>query len=364
MANEAPTIETQTEQPVVSLSLLASEKFPNEFKGEVKQPEPAKEEGEESEQHAEEQQAEQNTETEVEQESSTESTEESEETADGEQNISSFSELVENQGWDPDWANSLEVPIKVDGQESKVKLSDLTASYQTQAAATKNLNEAKEVGRTQNQVLAQKNEQVIHGLAQTAALIERAEKLLEIDKSSIDPNLRNTDPAEWSAKDTEMKNRQTEINQLKNDAIVQYNSTAQVGQAEQTEAMQQHLAQESEKLLTVVTEWKDPEVAKKGKQKLSEYLVTSGFPQEELTMVSDHRMIILARKAMLYDEGQTKTKTASKKVVKIPKVAKPGAQKPTDQVNQEKYDQAKARLHKTGKLEDAREVFRARNLLG
>jgi heme-binding NEAT domain protein len=69
----------------------------------------------------------------------------------------------------------------------------------------------------------------------------------------------------------------------------------------------------------------------------------------------------MARKAMQFDKGgQAKVSAAKKKVAKVPKTMKPGAPKPQEQINQEQVAKHKAKLKKSGKLDDAMELLRAR----
>ena len=43
--------------------------------------------------------------------------------------IGSLPELIEHYELDPEWANTLKVPVKVDGQASEATLADLVANY-------------------------------------------------------------------------------------------------------------------------------------------------------------------------------------------------------------------------------------------
>ena len=104
------------------------------------------------------------------------------------------------------------------------KISELIASYQTQEAATKNLNEAKEVVRAQKQAHTEFLEQQQARLAESASLIESVEKIILEDYQKINwDSLRNDDPAEWSAKKQEFEERQNHVNSLKQKAVDSWN---------------------------------------------------------------------------------------------------------------------------------------------
>jgi len=118
---EQVTTEAANERP---LSLLASELYGPAFHGEVKKPEETKTE-------------------ELPPEPTAEGDPPAEEPEKEESPISSFSELIEHYELDPDWATTLRVPVKIDGQTSEATMADLVASYQIKEAATHRLEEAK-----------------------------------------------------------------------------------------------------------------------------------------------------------------------------------------------------------------------------
>lgn len=341
--SDTPTTEHQE----TNLSQLAKHHFGSEYKGEVTEPEI---ETPEEETKPEEQE-------EIEQPAEVEAAkvEEVEEAT-----ISSLSDLIEQNEWDSEWFNSIEVPVKVDGQESKAKFSDLVASYQTQQAATKNLNEAKEKGRVQAQAFAEKNEQLQSQFAIAAKLIEQSEQLLHQDESAIDwAKLREQDPAEWTAKKAEFSERKNIIERLKNTAISEYQNFGNMTKAERDALQAQRLQDENQKLLKLFPEWSDNTKRAAGASKIAKYLVdTIGYTPEDVAGASDHRMVAIAHKAMLYDELAGKVEPAKKKVARIPKMMKSGSIKPQDQINREKLQQLEAKARKSGSIDDAMEWLR------
>jgi hypothetical protein len=56
---------------------------------------------------------------------------------------------------------------------------------------------------------------------------------------------------------------------------------------------------------------------------------------------------------MLYDESRGQVDTARKRVASVPKIMKPGAPKPREQLAAEKLQGLKAKLEKSGSLDDA-----------
>lgn len=259
------------------------------------------------------------------------STSDSKKDEDGEaegETISSVTELIESQQWDPEWFRSLKVPVKVDGQEAEATIKDLVDGYQMREAAEKRLEEAKSKAKTLNQEIAEKSKALEGQFATAATLIERAEKLLDDDVGQINwAKLREEDPAEYAAKKAEIRERRERIDRIKREAAEAYQQALNQRQAEFQTSLRQKLAEEQKALLEKLPEWRDPEKRKGEQAKLARYLIDQGFSEQDVMGASDHRLIVLAYKAMLRDEGQGRVEAAKKKVAKVPKVLKPGPQK-------------------------------------
>ena len=73
--------------------------------------------------------------------------------------------------------------------------------------------------------------------------------------------------------------------------------------------------------------------------------------------IIDHRAVMIARKAWLYDQS---SKTAEPKKAKLKSLPKVGAGRPKqkDEVKQEKREEVRGMLRKTGTVEDAAKAIR------
>jgi hypothetical protein len=115
---------------------------------------------------------------------------------------------------------------------------------------------------------------------------------------------------------------------------------------------------ERELLLQAVPEWQDPKKAEQGKQKLYQYAQSFGFTDAELGTIEDHRLMVLLRKAMLYDRAANKGKkaVAQAKSKGVP-VLKPGTSRPPKAKRGKRAQRERmSRLEKTGRLDDAASV--------
>lgn len=356
---EAPTTEpSATEEGAERpLSLLAKERFGNQFHGEVKEEQP--EEAAETQD-----QPEGDTEHPDEEEKPDDaSQEESESTPDDEDEgdtISSFAELVSSQEWDPEWANNLEIDVKVDGTPAKATIADLVKNYQIGSAAEKRLEDAKAKAKSITEEAAEKSKALEGQFATVAKLIEGAEAFINQDVEAIDwSKLREEDPAEYAAKKQEVADRRASLEKIKQGATDAWKENSEQMAAERSQQIQERLQEEQSKLIEKLPEWKDEEKAQTDKTQLADYLISQGFTKQDIANAYDHRLIVLAHKARLYDQGKAKVETAKKKVAKVPKVLKPGAPKSDQQINQDKVQQAKSKLQKSGSIDDAYAVLMA-----
>ena len=159
--------------------------------------------------------------------------------------------------------------------------------------------------------------------------------------------LLQTDPVEYLKQQHLAQSRQAALQQ---NYAEQQRVNAQI-QAERETAHSRHLQQQQETLLAKLPEWKDEAKAKADKTAIRDYLSSQGFEADELAQVSDARSVILARKAMLYDQIVSKAQAAAKKVSTLPnKVERPGGGEPQ---NLDRRAASYQRLSKSGRVEDA-----------
>lgn len=274
--------------------------------------------------------------------------------AEEEEVVSSLSELIESQGWDPEWANGLKVSVKVDGETGEASLDDLVRSYQTQEAATRRLESAKEQAAEIRQQAQQQQEAVKAQMVVLGTLVQQVEGQIAAEFGSVDwAKLESDDPGEYARLRLKKTEREQQLGAMKQQALQQYQNTLAQQQQEQRAKHDELLKAETALLLEAVPEWSNPEVAKAEQEALVGHLTSRGFSPEDVMGASDHRLILLARDAMKYRESQATANAAAKKVAKVPKVLKPGAPKSEAQVNQAQEAALRKRIRAGGKTDDA-----------
>jgi hypothetical protein len=349
----APEGAQETPPPRRSRAEIARELFGSEYKGEVPAPEPKPVETEEPKPVD----TEAGEEPPIEEPTEGEEPEEGEETAPeedkGETPIAALSELVEHYELDPDWALTLKVPVNVDGTPTEATIGDLIKSYQLTEAATNRLEAAKTIAQKESEAWAAKQQELETQFQVLAELIKHEEANLERDVKSIDPKLRDEDPAEWAARIQEFNARRGQIAQIKTATVDRYKAVAETRARESQALKDQFMVDQHKVLLEKIPEWKDQQKADVEKAEIADYLLHTGFAPQELSDLIDHRQVMIARKAMLYDKSRGQVDTAKKRVAKVPKIMKPSAPKPAEQLASERIQALKRRLDKTGSEQDA-----------
>lgn len=239
--------------------------------------------------------------------------------------------------------------VKVDGQEVEVTQEELVNGYSRQQDYTRKTQELAQQRKTIEQQQAE--------LAQRDAIYSQ---LLPKMEAQLKGELANE--PDWNAlyeDDPVGYVREKQLWDEKKEKLNAVNAEQQRLQQEALVKQQQQIAQfveyGNQKLLEIIPEWQNPEVATKEKLAISEYAVnTLGYTPQEIQQVYDYRALLGLRNAWL--NSKTVEATKKKPTQKAPaRVARPGTTnrpKTTTPVKR-----AKQRLAKTGKTSDAAKVF-------
>ena len=126
-------------------------------------------------------------------------------------------------------------------------------------------------------------------------------------------------------------------------------------EAERSAIMQNLLAQERDKLLSVVPEWKDKSKAQADIAAIKSFVADAyGFSDTDLDGLHDHRAVMVLRDAMAYrkaiaDKAIAETKAKDKPPVNL----KSGNRQAPDAIKSQKHAENMRRLKKTGSMQDA-----------
>tara|TARA_R100000231_G_C5305997_1_gene158986 strand:+ start:43 stop:1053 length:1011 start_codon:yes stop_codon:yes gene_type:complete len=239
--------------------------------------------------------------------------------------------------------------VRVDGEEVEVTLEELQSGYSRQQDYTRKTQELSE----QRKNVDKQQEELAQRDAIYSQLLPRLEAQLKGEMAN-EPDwnkLYEDDPVGyvrekqlWDERKEKLRATQAEQRRLEEEnAKKQQKEIAQMVQEGQ------------QKLLELIPEWQDPEVATKDKLAIREYGINVlGYSPQEMDAVYDYRALLGLRNAWLQSKTVKATKKKPTEKAKA-RVARPGTTNRPRSVAPVK--KAKQRLAKTGKPSDAAKVF-------
>jgi hypothetical protein len=277
--------------------------------------------------------------------------------------VESLDDLAEHFGVEKADLYNLKVPVTMaDGSRQEVSLGEWKDGYRASQEATQEAQKAataRQQYEHQRQEMAQAWEQKVREAANTLTL---AEQQVVGEFQQIDWNaLREQDPAEWAARRQNYQERMANLDRSKRELGARWQQQQEQFAQEQQQQVSQLLETERQNLLRSLPSWQNEDTAKAERSALSEYLTSSGFNQDEVSSVADHRLVLMARKAMLYDKEMAGASAAKKRVVKIgKKTVSPGTTRGKQTARTDRNVALQKALKKSGKVEDAAALIRAR----
>jgi len=239
--------------------------------------------------------------------------------------------------------------VTVDGEEIEVTQDELLNGYSRQQDYTRKTQELANQRKTieqQAQELAQRDAIYAQLLPKMEAQL-KGELVNEPDWDSLyndDPIAFVREKQLWDEKKEKLKAAQAEQQRLQQESYVQ-----------QQQLIAQQVQEGQQKLLEIIPEWKNAEVASKEKLAIRDYGINVlGYSPQEMDAIYDYRALLGLRNAWL--NSKTVEATKKKPTQKAPaRVARPGTTTRKKSVAPAK--RAKQVLAKTGKVQDAAKVF-------
>ena len=238
--------------------------------------------------------------------------------------------------------------VKIDGKEVSVTLDELQKGYsrtQDYTRKTQQIAEVRKQVEAETQAVRAERGQYAQLLGALQAQLQSSEPQVDLDR------LYNEDPIEWVRQKEVLRDRQEKAYAIQAEQQRLY----QLNQQEQQQSMQQHLESQKDALLAALPEWKDAKKAKLEKAMLIESAKSAGFSDEDLKSVYDHRLVLLLRKAALFDQMVSKRQGIKPVTNNGPRPAKPGAAGRVSTTSE--VTRAQQRLAKTGRVDDAADAI-------
>ena len=239
--------------------------------------------------------------------------------------------------------------VTVDGEEIEVTQDELINGYSRQQDYTRKTQEL----ANQRKTIEEQSKELAQRDALYKQLLPKMEA--EIQASMVDEpdwkTLVDEDPVAYV--------REQQIWNEKKEKLEAAKAERQRVEQEAYEKQQQQLAQfvqeGQQKLLEIIPEWKNAEVAQKEKLAIRDYGINVlGYAPQEMDAIYDYRALLGLRNGWL--NSQTVEATKKKPTQKAPaRVARPGTT--TRKKTVAPVKRAKQVLAKSGKVQDAAKVF-------
>ena len=239
--------------------------------------------------------------------------------------------------------------VTVDGSEIEVTQDELINGYSRQQDYTRKTQEL----ANQRKTIEQQAQELAQRDAIYAQLLPKLEAQLQgelVNEPDWD-SLYNDDPIAfvrekqlWDEKKEKLKAAEAEQQRLQQESY-----------AQQQQLIAQQVQEGQQKILEIIPEWKNAEVAQKEKLAIRDYGINVlGYAPQEMDAIYDYRALLGLRNAWL--NSKTVEATKKKPTQKAPaRVARPGTTTRKKSVAPAK--RAKQVLAKTGKVQDAAKVF-------
>jgi len=242
--------------------------------------------------------------------------------------------------------------VKAAGEDREVTETELIEGYQLGADYTKKTQKLAEERKAVEAERAkiQEANKLRDQYAQRLQMMEQF--LQQQNKGENLEALKEVDPIGYAVKVAEQAQREKQL------AILQQEQQriAQQQQAEQSERLQSHLAEESQKLTSAIPGYGDAKTGDQIRKDIREYAKSIGWSDQELAGLYDSRAVLSLYHGMKYAKLQSNKPSITKKVEAAPKMLKAGTSTPRN-AETEQNKKLSAQLKKTGNVRDAARVF-------
>ena len=261
-----------------------------------------------------------------------------------------------------DQLNNLKVTVKVNGQERAVTLSDAIKGHQLEADYRQKTSVLADQQRQFDSAVEAATHKWQERFQRADAVLAHLEQQVGVrDQAYWDAYLRDNGAEKYLGERARYDAQVNAIMQARNEK----DRAAAEQMTQQAQQRMEYRKSEQQKLAAADPIFADPAKAADFDRRFSAYLQeTYKFTPKEVTEwvsgVWDHRHVLLAKKAMLYDDLQKAKPEIQKKLANLPKVIVPGAARPKADAAAEVNRNLANRARKTGKLEDVAKLFERR----
>ena len=243
----------------------------------------------------------------------------------------------------------LSATVEVDGEE--ITVEELKRGNLRQRDYTRKTQELAEARKQ----LEANYEEIQRERAQYAQMLPALQERLQqpVEQEPDWDTLYDTDPT-MAAKAERQWRKQQEERTAQMQAVEAERQRMMGLEQQRLEQMQARYFEEQRQILPeLIPEWRDSSVASKEAKDIRGFLLKEGFSEQDVNGLTNATLVKLARKAMLYDQGQTRATEAKKKPkTQKTKTLKAGSRSTQPRPKSEQK-QALQRVRQTGRVQDA-----------
>jgi hypothetical protein len=269
----------------------------------------------------------------------------------------SESDLDDDEDDDGDQYGTLDLSttIEVDGEDKTIE--ELRSGFLRQKDYTRKTQELAE----NRKAMEAQYQEIERERAEYAQLLPAmAERIQQAAEQEPDwDTLYDTDPV-MAAKAERQWRKEQEARTAQLQAVqAEQQRMQQIAAQKQQQMQQSYLEQQRHILPDIIPEWRDKKVAATEATQIRDFLLGEGFSEQDVSGMSNATLVKLARKAMLYDRGETRANEVKAK----PKKPRTKTLKSGSRASQPKRtsaaQEAQNRARKTGRVNDAAAAIKA-----
>lgn len=219
-------------------------------------------------------------------------------------------EIVESEPSTPNRVYAIDIG---DGQTIQVTEDELIKGYRRQSDYTRKFQEVAEQRRSLENELSQASQtrqQYLDTIAQVQAHIESQMPAYPPE------SLAEADRDEYLLQAEQARAARERLHQLEQERQRVWQEQVQYEKQQFTE----QLAEEQKRVLERIPEWKDENVRKQESLDIRDYMLASGYTEEQISNIYDSRALAQIRKAWLYDKMVSNGALKAKEVKRKPTV--------------------------------------------
>ena len=232
---------------------------------------------------------------------------------------------VDESAIDVDEDGTIKFKTKIDGKEGAAKFNDLLKSYQLQGHVDAKVREAAAKQQELTERVNQFEQFAVSESQRLNQMAQLAHQVLMRDAAQVDwDDLAANDLAGYVQKKHEFDTRQGQVNQL----VQAANEQVQNFQQAKAYWEQRQLAEEAQRIPTLIPEWADAKVAQTERDAMVGWLQTIGATPQGIAGLRDAGIVAALRKAFIASKTGSAASAVEKKVKAAPRLVRPGS--PTD----------------------------------